>query len=60
MKTAKENFKPTGEPEVLIEADDVLIAIGQENTFPGLKETSAWSLINGECQLSIPIILHPL
>src|SRR5205085_11972416 len=25
---------PTGEPEVLIECDDVLVAVGQENAFP--------------------------
>ncbi len=33
----KRKLKPTGEPEVLIEADDVLIAIGQENTFPWIE-----------------------
>lgn len=28
---------PTGEPDVLIEADDVIIAIGQDNAFPWIE-----------------------
>ena len=28
---------PTGEPDVFIEADDVIIAIGQDNTFPWIE-----------------------
>jgi NADPH-dependent glutamate synthase beta subunit-like oxidoreductase len=28
---------PTGEPEVLIECDEVLIAVGQENSFPWIE-----------------------
>ncbi|HEX8168417.1 MAG TPA: FAD-dependent oxidoreductase, partial [Beijerinckiaceae bacterium] len=28
---------PTGEPDVLIECDDVLVAIGQENAFPWIE-----------------------
>jgi len=28
---------PTGEPEVLIECDDVLVAVGQENAFPWIE-----------------------
>ena len=28
---------PTGEPEVLIECDEVLVAIGQENSFPWIE-----------------------
>lgn len=28
---------PTGEPDVFLEADDVIIAIGQENTFPWIE-----------------------
>lgn len=28
---------PTGEPDVFIEADDVLVAIGQENSFPWIE-----------------------
>ena len=37
MEDGKRKLKPTGEPEVFIEADDVLIAIGQENTFPWIE-----------------------
>jgi len=33
----KRSLIPTGEPLVFIEADDVLIAIGQENTFPWIE-----------------------
>jgi formate dehydrogenase (NADP+) beta subunit len=33
----KRSLVPTGEPIVFIEADDVLIAIGQENTFPWIE-----------------------
>jgi ferredoxin len=29
---------PTGEPEIFIEADDVLVAIGQENNFPWIEK----------------------
>ena len=28
---------PTGEPDVFVEADDVLIAVGQENSFPWIE-----------------------
>ena len=28
---------PTGEPEVLLECDDVLVAVGQENAFPWIE-----------------------
>lgn len=33
----KRKLTPTGEPEVFIEADDVLVAIGQENSFPWIE-----------------------
>jgi NADPH-dependent glutamate synthase beta subunit-like oxidoreductase len=33
----KRSLQPTGEPEVFVEADDVLIAIGQENSFPWIE-----------------------
>ncbi|MBL7891545.1 MAG: FAD-dependent oxidoreductase [Bacteroidia bacterium] len=33
----KRQLVPTGEPEVFIEADDVLIAVGQENSFPWIE-----------------------
>ncbi len=37
MVDGKRKLLPTGEPLVTIEADDVLIAIGQENTFPWIE-----------------------
>ena len=33
----KRSLVPTGEAEVFIEADDVLIAVGQENSFPWIE-----------------------
>jgi formate dehydrogenase (NADP+) beta subunit len=33
----KRSLVPTGEPEVFFEADDVLIAVGQENSFPWIE-----------------------
>ena len=33
----KRKLVPTGEPDVFIEADDVLIAVGQENSFPWIE-----------------------
>ena len=33
-------LKPTGEPEVLIECDEVLVAVGQENAFPWIERDS--------------------
>lgn len=33
----RRNLVPTGEPDVLIPCDDVLIAIGQENAFPWIE-----------------------
>lgn len=33
----KRQLVPTGEPEVFIEADDVLVAVGQENSFPWIE-----------------------
>jgi len=43
------NLVPTGEPEVLIECDDVLLAVGQENSFPWIErdcgiEFDKWGL----------------
>lgn len=34
----KRTLVPSGEPDVFIEADDVLIAIGQENSFPWIEK----------------------
>ncbi|MEJ7623101.1 MAG: FAD-dependent oxidoreductase [Pyrinomonadaceae bacterium] len=35
--TGKRTLVPTGEPEVFFPADDVLIAVGQENSFPWIE-----------------------
>lgn len=45
----KRKLEPTGEAEVFIEADDVLVAIGQENSFPWIErdlgiEFNKWGL----------------
>lgn len=45
----KRSLVPTGEPEVFFEADDVLIAVGQENAFPWVErdlgiEFDKWEL----------------
>lgn len=36
-ENGKRQLLPTGEPAIFIEADDVLIAIGQENSFPWIE-----------------------
>jgi len=36
-ENGKRNLVPTGEPDVFVEADDVLIAVGQENSFPWIE-----------------------
>ena len=36
-ENGRRKLLPTGEPEVLVEADDVLVAIGQENSFPWIE-----------------------
>ena len=33
----RRNLVPTGEPDVLLECDDVLVAVGQENAFPWIE-----------------------
>ncbi|EMR03139.1 FAD-dependent oxidoreductase [Cesiribacter andamanensis] len=35
----KRQLLPTGEPDVFLEADEVLIAIGQENSFPWIERS---------------------
>jgi NADPH-dependent glutamate synthase beta subunit-like oxidoreductase len=35
---SRRSLVPTGEPEVLIDCDDVLIAVGQENAFPWIEK----------------------
>lgn len=36
-ENGKRSLIPTGEPDVFLEADDVIIAIGQENSFPWIE-----------------------
>jgi formate dehydrogenase beta subunit len=36
-ETGRRSLVPSGEPEVFFEADDVLIAVGQENAFPWVE-----------------------
>ena len=36
-ETGRRKLIPTGEPDVFIEADDVIIAIGQDNAFPWIE-----------------------
>lgn len=36
-KTGRRKLVPTGEPDEFIEADDVIIAIGQDNAFPWIE-----------------------
>lgn len=48
-ENGKRSLIPTGEPEVFYEADDVIIAIGQENSFPWIErdlgiEFNDWGL----------------
>lgn len=35
--SGKRKLVPTGEPDVFMEADDVIVAIGQENSFPWIE-----------------------
>jgi NADPH-dependent glutamate synthase beta subunit-like oxidoreductase len=48
-ENGKRSLIPTGEPDVFIEADDVIIAIGQDNAFPWIErdigiEFGKWDL----------------
>jgi NADPH-dependent glutamate synthase beta subunit-like oxidoreductase len=43
---------PSGEPDELIPCDDVLVAVGQENAFPGSSATSESSSTAGDCPSS--------
>jgi len=36
----KRSLVPSGEPEVFIEADDVLVAVGQQNSFPWIEKNT--------------------
>ena len=37
-ENGKRSLLPTGEPDVFIEADDVIIAVGQDNSFPWIEK----------------------
>ena len=37
-ENGKRSLVPTGEPDVFIEADDVIIAVGQDNAFPWVEK----------------------
>jgi formate dehydrogenase (NADP+) beta subunit len=37
-QNGKRSLVPTGEPDVFIEADDVIIAVGQDNAFPWIEK----------------------
>jgi NADPH-dependent glutamate synthase beta subunit-like oxidoreductase len=37
-ENGKRSLVPTGEPDVFIEADDVIVAIGQDNSFPWIEK----------------------
>src|SRR6185436_2730070 len=39
-ENGKRNLVPTGEPDQFFECDDVLIAVGQENSFPWIEKDS--------------------
>ena len=62
MPRAAASWCPSGEPDEVIEADDVLVAIGQENSFPWIErdiglEFDRWGLpeLNAEThQSTIP------
>ena len=45
----RRNFVPSGEPDRHIPCDDVLVAVGQENSFPGSSAISASRSTNGAC-----------
>ncbi|MEQ1753854.1 MAG: FAD-dependent oxidoreductase [Micropepsaceae bacterium] len=45
----RRNLVPSGEPDILMECDDVLVAVGQENAFPWIEkdqgiEFDKWSM----------------
>ncbi|MEZ4686382.1 MAG: hypothetical protein R3B47_10030 [Bacteroidia bacterium] len=47
MKTASGKLVPTGEPDVFIEADDVIVHIGQDNAFPWIERDLGIEFENG-------------
>jgi formate dehydrogenase beta subunit len=43
----KRSLVPAGEAEIFLEADDVLVAIGQENSFPWIERDLGLNLTSG-------------
>jgi NADPH-dependent glutamate synthase beta subunit-like oxidoreductase len=53
---------PTGEPDVVMEADDVLVAVGQENAFPWIERDAGIAFERGGLPVLDPVTLqstHP-
>jgi NADPH-dependent glutamate synthase beta subunit-like oxidoreductase len=50
----RRSLKPTGEPDVFFEADDVLVAVGQENSFPWVERNLGIEFDKWE----LPVINH--
>lgn len=47
----KRSLVPTGEPDVIFECDDVLVAIGQENAFDWIERDIGLTLDQWECPI---------
>lgn len=59
----RRNLVPTGEPDVFMEADDVLVAIGQENAFPWIERDAGIAFERNGLPVLDPTTLqstHPL
>ncbi|MGA1544815.1 MAG: FAD-dependent oxidoreductase [Saprospiraceae bacterium] len=54
-ENGKRKLVPTGEPDVFIEADDVIIAIGQENNFPWIERDLGIEFGNWDIPVVDPI-----
>jgi formate dehydrogenase beta subunit len=51
----RRSLVPTGEPDVVFDCDEVLIAVGQENAFPWIeRDMPASSSTNGACRCWTP------
>jgi formate dehydrogenase beta subunit len=46
----RRSLVPTGEPDVVFDCDEVLIAVGQENAFPWIERDAASSSTSGACR----------
>jgi formate dehydrogenase beta subunit len=59
----RRNLVPTNEPDVFMEADDVLVAIGQENAFPWIERDAGIAFERNGLPVLDPLTLqstHPL